>query len=566
MNNTNLRQSRRPTSDLAKQTFQALEPYINVWCCGEWAQYLDKHGVEQAHPVYMIEQHQWVLFRRYQAGERELTYQNGHPFEAKHVGMGKLSARHIDRMIQGQGKYYQTSGKDGRAMPYLDYDDHHTFQTDSDEACRLLTAFLGDGNLFTVQSLRGINQHIKLNYGQTRWEVVNQAILDFGVAANRYCKARGVFCDVETKGTISKGDDDYGALAKLPCYGGWSFEKLEEFKATPEQTIGSLRGATAALIEATDQDAADRQIAFCEMKKQMGNQETASKEPASDTKTYWEKQRQAERRQRIASRIEYLRAKLKSMGVEHPPAQPCAAALAQAGEVSSASANPRQRPPSGRKTSVLSSGSISRFPIGDEQLRLIPDMMKRYRSLSYYLFSVRTLDTYRKGRTIKAADFQEALVVMNLMAIIPNKWDDKQAATGRAKALWDRLYQEGYFTRAWDSEKWKLLRDTIVDAGFITLLDERYWFTPGEHSGKAMEWHLNEDIQVQFADLEKKVEREEEEASMNVMVSGFVSCRWRPRWVPSRKCLLDTGQDRGSSFRIDEIELYHRFKREMVCA
>ena len=128
-----------------------------------------------------------------------LTYENGHPFEAKHIGMGKLSAKHIDQMIHKGQKYYQTSGKNGKALVYLDYDDHYTFQTDSQEACRLLTAFLGEQNMFRVQSLRGINEHIKLNYGKTRWAAVNRAILDFGKAAKRYVKARGIFCDVETK-------------------------------------------------------------------------------------------------------------------------------------------------------------------------------------------------------------------------------------------------------------------------------------------------------------------------------------------------------------------------------
>ena len=108
-------------------------------------------------------------------------------------------------------------------------------------------------------------------------------------------------------------DDDFGALAKLPCYGEWSFEKLEQFMATPEQTIGWLQGATAALIEATDQGAADRQIAFCEMKKLVEKQEAAEL-PPTDTNSFWEKQRQDDRRHRIASRIEYLRARLKKHG------------------------------------------------------------------------------------------------------------------------------------------------------------------------------------------------------------------------------------------------------------
>lgn len=565
MSSTTARQTRRPTSDLAQQTYQALEPYINIWCCGEWAQYLDKHGVEKAHPVFMITQEQWALFRRHKAGERNLPYENGHQFEAKHIGMGKLSAKHIDRMIQGDQKYYQTSGRHGKALAYLDYDDHYTFQTDSSEACRLLTAFLGERNLFTVQSARGINQHLKLNYGGERWADVNRAILDFGTAANRYVKARGVWCDVETKGTIQAGDCDFALLAKLPCYGGWSFERLEEFKATPEETMGWLRGATAALVESTDQHAADHQIALCEMKKLMEKRE-AAEQVQTDTTSYWEKQRQADGRHRITSRIEYLRARLKGLGLEYTSAGPPAAGFADGGEASTVSVSPLHHPATAKKATLCSSGSISGFPIKDEQLALIPKMMKKYRSLSYYLFSVRKLDTYRKGRTIKAADFQYALTIMNLMAIVPNKWDDNQAATGRARAFWNRLYKEGYFTRAWDSDKWKLLRDTIVDAGLVTLLDERYWFSPGEHSGKAMEWHLNVDLQVQFADLEKNEGERGREGSMNVIVPGFVPLRWRPRWVPSPKWRLDTGQGPGSGLKIDDNELYHRFKRETVCA
>jgi len=562
MNGTTNRRTRRPTSDLAKQTFKALEPYINRWCCGEWVEYFDKHGVLVKRPDYLITQEQWALFRRYQAGERNLTYDDGNPFQAQHVGMGCLSAKHVEQMIEGRSKVYQTGGRDGKAMPYLDYDDHHTFQTDSTEACRLLTAFLGERNLFRVQSARGINQHLKLNYDQTPWKAVNRAILDFGIAANRFVKAHGIWCDVETKGTISTTDDDYGMLAKLPCYGGWSSERLDEFKATPEQTIGWLRGATAALIEATDQDAADRQIALCEIKK-LEEKEAEENEQRSTTAAYWERQREADRKERRARRKEQLIAQLRSMGIEYTPARPAAAVLIEGDERPAASVGSRR---TRKRTSLLSSGSISSFPITDEQLALVPKMMKKYRSLSYYLFSVRKKLTYRPGRTIKAADFQYALTIMNLMAIIPNKWNDDQAATGRAKMFWDRLYNEGFFTRAWDSEKWRLLRETIVDAGFITLLDERYWFTPGEHSGKAMEWYLNADLQVQVADLEEKEEERGGEASMNVTFPVFVPDRWRPRWVPSPKWQLDTGQDPGSGFKIDEIELYQRFKRETVCA
>ncbi len=431
MNSTKDRRTRRPTSDLAKQTFKALEPYINIWCCGEWVEYFDKHGVLVKRPDYLITQEQWALYRRHKAGDRNLIYENGNPFQTQHVGMGCLSAKHIEQMIEGSGKVYQTSGRDGNALVYLDYDDHHSFQTDSTEACRLITAFLGDRNLFMVQSARGINQHIKVTYGETQWAAVNRAILDFGIAANRYVKARGIWCDVETKGTISISDDNYGTLAKLPCYGEWSFERLEEFKATPEQTLGWLQGATAALIEATDQDAADRQIALCEIKK-LEEKEAEENQIPSTTAAFWEQQREVNRKERRARRKEQLIAQLRSMGIGYTPACPAAAVLPSVSERPAASVGSRR---TGKKTSLLSSGSISSFPITDEQLTLIPKMMKKYRSLSYYLFSVRKQLTYRPGRTTKAADFQYALTTMNLMAIVPNKWDDNQAATGRAKAI-----------------------------------------------------------------------------------------------------------------------------------
>ena len=570
-----------PTYDLSKQTLQALEPYINIWGCGEWAEYIDKHGVEKAHPMYMITQEQWALFRRYQVGERTLTYDNGHPFEPKHIGMGKLSAKHIDKMINSGRKYYQTSGKNGKALAYLDYDDHYTFQTDSNKACKLLTAFLGEKNLFTVQSQRGINQHIKVYYGGTRWAAVNRAILDLGRAANRYVKARGIFCDVETKGTIQTDDRNYGSLAKLPCFGDWTFEKLDQFKATPEKTLGWLQGATAALIEATDQAEADRQIALCEaLKKSETFKKTAESERAEKEAAErrmkkaqaekavldgWKVQREADRLRAAARQLD----KCENESIEVSTfARPATAGLATGGGPESRPtvlnlSSLRAEESTHKKMNLTSSGSVTNFPIDDKEMALVPKMMQKYRSHSYYLFSVRREDTYRAGRTIKALDFQQALTVMNLMAIIPNKWDDNQAATGRAKAFWNRLYQEGHFTRAWDSDKWKLLRNTIVDAGFVTLLDERYWFAPGEHSGKAMEWHLNEDLQIQFLDLEEK---EKKEASMNVIVSAFVPNRWRPTLVFSPKWRLDTGQDPGGGFQIDEIDLYQRFKTQTLCA
>ena len=216
------------------------------------------------------------------------------------------------------------------------------------------------------------------------------------------------------------------------------------------------------------------------------------------------------------------------------------------------------------KFNLASTGSVSMFPVNEHQMELVPRMMKQFRNLSYYLFSIREEITYRKGRTIKAADFEQFLTVANLMAIIPNKWHDEQAPQARAKCLWNRLYEDGHFTRGWDTQKWCVLWRIVVDGGFLNVLDNRYWFTPDQHAGKAMEWVLYSEYQVRFADLERREENRNSIYERHVPV--YVPSRIRPQWVSSPKRVIITGHDPGVGVEMDQKEMYRRFKAETLCA
>lgn len=225
---------KHPTSEFAKDTFKAIEPWVNVTCCGQWANYINQHGEHKAHPVYLNEKEDLALLGRHKKGETDLRYPSGHRFQPKHFFANCLNAKHVQAMIRGH-KHYYTGGRSGKTLSMLDVDAHKPWQTDAEEAKKLLFQFLGAEYLFHVPSDRGSNNHLKVIYQGARWETVNEALKEFGDACQMFLKGHGILTDVEIKGTISLAtaknpDAPFGQLAKLPCYGEWNYAKLAEFE------------------------------------------------------------------------------------------------------------------------------------------------------------------------------------------------------------------------------------------------------------------------------------------------------------------------------------------------
>jgi hypothetical protein len=119
---------------LARQTFHAFKPFVNVYQCGRWHQRFDR---TKSGPIFMITQEQWRLFHAHYQGQRTPG------FSPKHVQANYLGPRHVQAMLEGS-KYYYTGGNQGLAMCMVDIDAHEPWQDDLDRTCEYVTDLLGN--------------------------------------------------------------------------------------------------------------------------------------------------------------------------------------------------------------------------------------------------------------------------------------------------------------------------------------------------------------------------------------------------------------------------------------
>jgi hypothetical protein len=230
---------RRKTSDLAKRTFAALAPFVNIEQCGRW--YPGRFR-EPGHPIYMVTQEQWELYARLRDGEQP-RYPDGRPFRIWHVTSGILSPRLIQKMMDGEDKLYYTAGVFGYALAMVDEDAHEDWQDDVDDLHRDVCRLLGADNLFVVKSARGINSHLKIDFGGHTTLQLNDLLRRLQACLKKQTVHRRSV--VEVKGKAGVDRSDYGTLAKLPCYGEWTEQRLAEFQAAPVKTFAWLK----ALVE-----------------------------------------------------------------------------------------------------------------------------------------------------------------------------------------------------------------------------------------------------------------------------------------------------------------------------
>jgi hypothetical protein len=265
--------SMRPTissttiSDLARETFKVLSPWLNLYCAGYWTEYMDGKGQVVTGPRYFITKELLDLYGRWKNGETDLRYENGYRFQPWHFHANRLQPKHVQEMLDGL-KCYSTGGRDGRMLFMLDGDAHKPWQIDAPRASRLLADVLGVRNLFHVDSARGFNDHLKLDYHPEPWAWVNMRLKEFGDACHLFLKSQGVLTDLEVKGLICLAtarhpEEPFGTLAKLPCYGDWSFQRLEEFKNTQVVSLNWIINRTRELRSLTDPEKVKATIARC---------------------------------------------------------------------------------------------------------------------------------------------------------------------------------------------------------------------------------------------------------------------------------------------------------------
>src|SRR5690242_16585675 len=70
-NSKRQRKSKKEICQLAKDSFAAFRPFLNIFDCG----ITSSNG-----PFHLITKEDWRLYRRYKSGERNLTYEGGYDF------------------------------------------------------------------------------------------------------------------------------------------------------------------------------------------------------------------------------------------------------------------------------------------------------------------------------------------------------------------------------------------------------------------------------------------------------------------------------------------------------
>ena len=214
-------------SQLAQESFEAFEPFINVFDPGL--------KLSDGQIIHTITKDDWKLYRRHKAGERP-CHPDGTPFNPYlDVIRNIYSPEHVHRHIEEEQVGYFTSGRNGQGLLYPDIDAHEAWQTDQVRARQLLEKLFPFG--YYRNSPRGENGYWKLRYSSNA---------EFNDVANRlettlqrlflHC---GILCDIEIKGTITH-DGVSGRLAKLPFtsrygpellhrkeWGWWEYELLD---------------------------------------------------------------------------------------------------------------------------------------------------------------------------------------------------------------------------------------------------------------------------------------------------------------------------------------------------
>ena len=189
-------------SQLALDSFEAFQPFINVFDCGLACD----NG-----PFHLITKEDWRLYARYKKGERGICYPSGSKFNPYlDVVRNIYSAIHVHRHIEDREISYYTSGKNGLGLLYLDIDAHHDWQTDEYKAKDILKELFP---AYFRASYRGQNGFLKVRYNSV--QQFNRIADYLEDVLKAWFLSLGILCDIEVKGTVTdKGKS--GRLGKLP--------------------------------------------------------------------------------------------------------------------------------------------------------------------------------------------------------------------------------------------------------------------------------------------------------------------------------------------------------------
>jgi hypothetical protein len=140
--------------------------------------------------------------------------------------------------------------------------------------------------------------------------------------------------------------------------------------------------------------------------------------------------------------------------------------------------------PSGAKKTARQrpkSGSCVGVSIATGVVEALPDAVRYYKQLSYYLYAQHVAPR-RKDVRLTAVDFAIAMAVISAFATSPKA--DASLPQLACKRLWMEAYSAGLVSRAWNDSRWAAIWRTLADCQMIDVVDERYWWSDGTHKGQ----------------------------------------------------------------------------------
>jgi hypothetical protein len=127
------------------------------------------------------------------------------------------------------------------------------------------------------------------------------------------------------------------------------------------------------------------------------------------------------------------------------------------------------------KTTTVKGGSCDSFTLSEEEVASIPGLVRSLKSRSWYCHG-RRVDPNRKDVKLVPLDFAYAFVVLSLARKYRKEKFGEQMPSNFVQAIWNHLFGTGLFTRAFDASRWKAIRNTLADCGFLLFIDNCYWF------------------------------------------------------------------------------------------
>jgi hypothetical protein len=139
-------------------------------------------------------------------------------------------------------------------------------------------------------------------------------------------------------------------------------------------------------------------------------------------------------------------------------------------------------------------GSCTGIPLTKQDLALFPEAAKKYETLALYLYS-RHVAPVRQDVKLTVEDLAYGCVVAAACSLFLKS--DGSLPSKFAKLVWERAYQQGHFTRAFNDSRWSAIWKTISDCGVSKVLSSDYWHDPdSKDNSQCMRWSINNEYQV----------------------------------------------------------------------